>query len=446
MVIVPEAMKLRETKGAKAEMSFINFFLYSYCGLGFLIVLTIFFIGSVESFSVISKFSLEVIKGNDSMILFSLLVLPLMLVTNFLTSILTSHKFFTVPMVVSLVNSVLTTVLLLVFHNKLNIISAMLALLGGYLLNLCWLLYIMYKKLSWKFFIPISIPTKQNMHDLGLMIINILPVSLRSYLIIFFLSGLGAGIITAVNYGQQIASIPEVFIVGQIVSVTGIKMSELTAQGKLDDLGNLFNNVFKILFFILTPIAFLLMINSLDVVNVLFMQNNLEEVVKSNIALVLLFIASILPIKALDAMVTKLVTSQQKIKAGFWYGTLMHILITTLVFTGIYFWGLKGFLAFTVISYVLIIPVVFYFLIKKVAPFIHFKSIILSGLKIIWFNAVIASIVFLIDKFLLEGMIPLASIIISSLIYFVLLFFANRIFAINRQLEAYVIAAVRKTI
>jgi putative peptidoglycan lipid II flippase len=294
----------------------------------------------------------------------------------------------------------LIILLLLILKNSVGIAAAVIALLVGYIFNLIWLLAIMKKKINWFFSSGISVPSKKIIYDILLMQVNILPVSIRGYLIVYVLSGLGAGVVTAVNYGQQIVLIPEVFVLTQAVSILGIRMNDLTAKGFLNELSVFYSKILNILFYILIPIACLLALYSKEVTSLLFLRNNFTPAIKNILIQVVTILALILPIKALDSFMTLLITSQQKIGQSFWYGTVMHLVIGILFFVAIKNFEVTGYLSATLISYYLIMPLVFYFLCKKIASFVNYNAIIKDGVKIAAVNIFISIIIYCFNVYI----------------------------------------------
>ena len=234
------------------------------------------------------------------------------------------------------------------------------------------------------------------------MELNLLPVSLRSYITIFMLSGLGAGIITSYNYGSQIALIPEIMIVTQIMAVMNIKYNELSAQNRLDEIDRLFRKSMKLLFFILLPLGCLIFLLSREILEVVFIFKKKSEFQSlDNIAGFMGLFAIVLPFRALDLMISNITTAQQKIKEGVLFATILHVSIAILIFMAVNLFSLTGFYIITIFVYIVIMPAFYYFFLKKVTPFIKIGNWLKDSLLFIILMLIGIVCVFLLKKYLL---------------------------------------------
>ena len=81
-----------------------------------------------------------------------------------------------------------------------------------------------------------------------------------SYFPLYILSGFNSGIISAMNYGKNIADIPNTLLTAQVANVSGIKMNEQVAQSNYNSLNETFIKSSKLLVFILVPAGFFMFV------------------------------------------------------------------------------------------------------------------------------------------------------------------------------------------
>ena len=235
---------------------------------------------------------------------------------------------------------------------------------------------------------------------------------------VLLLSGLGTGIITSLNYGQQISLIPEMLIVTQVIAVAGIKFNELSSRDLEEDLNSFFSDLLSMLLVITVPVAAIMALTSKEIVFEIFrFTKKVNAETTGNVALIIFFLSLTLPARALDMVMTKLITAQQRIREGVVYAVIIHLVIALLVFIGIKWFDLKGYLVAFFVAYNIFLPVLYYFLIKRVTPFIHYTKWLIKSLPFVFFNVVLLVAFFFGKKYLLPGINPLAVFFIISVCY-----------------------------
>lgn len=368
-VVIPESMRIRQNKNIAAEQSYVNFFFWLFLAIGALLLILVVS-SPVYFYSLFSKFKESDLTQYQLLLTISCLLFPLNLLINLLVMVLSSHKYFTVPMIVAMVNSIVSIAMLFILKAYFGVTAAVIAFVTGSLINMAWVTWYLVKRLHWNFF-TITTPTRTNWRNILLMEINLIPVSFRSYVTVYMLSGLGAGIITSYNYGMQIALIPEIMVVSQVSAVLAIKYNELSAASDTVGIDKLFQKSMRLLFFGLLPVGILIFLLSPEFLRVLFIFKNKEEI--SSLMLIAGFMscfAVALPFRALDVMISNIMTAQQKIKQGVVFAVLLHCSVILLTILAVHFFGLLGFYYLTVIIYVFMIPLFYYFFTRRVLSFI----------------------------------------------------------------------------
>jgi putative peptidoglycan lipid II flippase len=435
LVLIPEAMRLRINEGPEREKKFLNFFIRLYTGIGLVIAAFILLL-PVLFYSFFSEFSKTALENKNAVLMLSAVLFPVQLLNSLFISILASHKYFTIPMLTALVNSIISITVLVILRDSLSITGAAIAVLSGYIINFCWLFLYLRKELQWNFFSKVQRPSGTVVRNIFLMELNILPVLLRNYITVFLLTGLGAGVMTAYNYGQQISLLPHALLATQIVTVAGIKFNELSSKNQREDLDAMLNGFLKLLYIILLPLAAIMSLTSGEAASFIFgYSKKIQPDTINNISLVIFFMALTLPNLAMDLTLSRLLMAQQKIKEGLPYALITHFVFFVLVFAGISFFGLKGFLWAYFTGNNIFLPVLYYFLLKKTIPFIQYTKWIKSSLPFIFFNIVLIA-VFLIVKEQLPLQAPaLVVITVTATLYITAVVLFNKMFNYYRPIN-----------
>lgn len=426
-VLLPEAMRLRMSESSEKEKQFLNFFIWLYLGLGALLAIVTGFT-PVLYYSLFSKLDAGTLGSQHTMLVISALVAPLQLVTNLMVSVLASHRYFTVPMLVSLINSIISIVVLSLLGHSLSIVAAAVGLVTGYLVNLVWLFIYFKRRLQWNFFEPLHRPSKKVVRHILLVQSNILPVCIRNFSATFFVSGLGVGVLSALNYGQQLAFLPEVLIISQLVAVSAIKFNEMSASRDEAALNDFFSRLLKLLFIIILPVAAIMAITSADIVATIFaFARKVDESSRENIAQVIFFLALTLPFRGLDLTMTRLVMSLQKVKEVVVYGIILHVLITILVIAGVTTYGLNGYLLAIVAGYNVLMPFLYYMLLKRVAPQIQYAAAFRNSSVFILFNVLLVPVFLYARNAWMVNVNPWAVMVIIPGLYVACIVVFNRV-------------------
>ncbi|MEO7445651.1 MAG: lipid II flippase MurJ [Ferruginibacter sp.] len=435
LVLIPESMRIRQREGLKGEMHYLNFFIRLYACLGLVFVVLIS-LAPVMFYDIFSNFRKGELSGNVLILSLSAAIIPLQLVTNLIVSILASHKYFSVPIFVSIVNNVLCIVFLLVFRNSLHIAAGILAIVSGFIINLILLIYILRKKLHWSFSGLVSFPSARNWKDIVLMELNFLPLTLKSTVVYFLISGLGAGVLSTLNYSSQIVMIPEMLILQQIAAVAGIKITELSARNDKAELNVLFLKTMNFLMFILIPVSAFIFLFSEEISEVLYLRGNMTRVAVAQVSVVVSLLILILPVKAYaDFFVTRIITAQQKLKDVVWVTIAMHITVIFIIYFAIKYYQFYGYLVALIFSYWVVSTLVFYVLLKKIAPFIRQEKFFKHAGMLILINIPICIFLFFTRLYAGSYINNYALLIISMGIYFGFLLMINKRFKLDESIE-----------
>lgn len=363
LVLIPEAMKIRETTDEKKSQHFLNFFVWLYGFIGLLLTLAIL-VSPVLFFTSFSKFDVAQLQHNNELLYVGSIIIVFQLLNNLLSAILVSYKYFTIPIISGLLNSVFAIFFTIIYHERIGITGTILGISLGYVINFILLVLILKKYHKWQFLKFYWVKSKKVWQNIGLMQLNILPVWVRNYIVIYLLSGMGTGIITAINLGQMLALLPEVFILSQVASVVGIKFSELAARENFAEAGKLLSTLVNILFVLIVPVAITMAAASSDIISIVFERGDFDQSSSVTTALCFFYFSLLLPSKIFDVAFTRLFSSFQVYGLSTLLAVIGHFIITIATYFAIMYFKLQGYFFAVLFGYYLVMPVIFYLIMR----------------------------------------------------------------------------------
>lgn len=421
-VLIPESMRLRIQQGELPAMQFLNYFFYLYILLT-VIICVILFLNPVKAFIIISDFPEQSLQNESAILLLATPLILLIPAVNLLTDILTSHKFFSIPMVAGIINGVFSILFLFLFHSVLGIFSLLTGLIISYVINFIILVILMKKKLHWQFRLKRLQIDKRIWKNIAFAQAGNITTSLSSYAPLYFLSGFSTGIITSLNFAQQLSSIPTTLITNQFSSVSGIKFNELYAKKEFSEISRVFLSTTSILLFILTPISSIFFLYSSSITSFLLERGAFEKSGVVYTSLFLQYMGLLLPMLAINTFVARLFMAGQKIMQSFTYQVAFNIVLIFFIWVGIQKTGITGYPLALIALHIL--NVLFcYILLKKFFPEVNYGKVLMLFLKIISLNFSILVLVLFV-KDLLSSIPGIANLILGSMLYIMILLIVN---------------------
>lgn len=375
LVLVPESMKIRQHRSEQGAQKFLNFFIYTYSLFGLLLALA-GFLAPVFFFTLFSRYNVDLLNSHSNLLYPGVLIIVFQLINNLLSAILTSYKFFTASIISALINSVFSILFTFVFHEQLGIMGTLLGVVLGYILNFSILVYTLKRYQKWDFLAVQFLRDKRVWKNIGLMQVNMFPVWLRNYFAIYFLTGMGTGVVTSFNLAQTLALIPEVFILTQVVSVTGIKFSELAAKGDIQKTNQLLINILNSLFLLLVPMALVMAIASHEIIQLVFERGSFQKNSITVTAFCFFYFSLLLPSKIFDTLFSRLFTSFQLYGISTLVAVIAHSCITGLLYLLTRYFQLQGYFLAMLIGYYFIVPVAFLLIVRLRIPGIQMNRIL----------------------------------------------------------------------
>lgn len=437
-VLIPEAMRIREQSGDNASVEFLNFFIYLYLFIGILVCLGLYY-SPVDILTSLSNFNKLVLEENISILLFVIPLFALTIFTNLLANILASYKFFTIPTMANMINNVISLLFIVFFHSVLNISSLLVGLIIAYVINILFLIYLMKKQLNWSFSFKRIELRPMVLKNISYAQLGSVTSVIVSYIPIYLLSGFASGVIASLNYGQKTSEMPTQLITYQFSAVLGIRFNELYAKNDADNLNRVFYNSTKLLLFLLIPLSLLTFLYSDNIISILYKRGAFDPSSVSSSAEFLKYFALLLPLMAINNVVSRLFMAGQKIKESFVYQIIFNFFLLIFIYIGIKGLGPIGYpIALLCLHCLNVISC--FFLFRLFFPQINFGNILIAFFKILLLNGFIFIFIQYV-KNIFSFSDHIISVAFGSLLYFLLLLFANWYFKLNGEVNQFLIKA-----
>ncbi len=430
-VLVPESMRLREREGDEAAAGFLNFFLRVYFFIGIAFIGVMFFFGTMI-FGLISKFPEADILLYKNYFLLGSLYFLFQVLTNFINSILTSLKFFTVPMIISAINSCIVIAGILLLHQQFNVLSVFIGGIAAYSLNLIFLLILMKGNLHWNFFTRTTMITKRVWSNILFSELGQLATLVSSFFPLFLLSGFGNGVISVMNYGKNIADIPNTLITSQLSNVSGIQLNEQAARQDRTGMNDTFVHTGKLLLFILIPVGCYLFVFAEPVTRLFYFRGSFTETAVHDSAKFLQLLSITIFSIGINSLVSRVFIATQAIKQAFLYQLILNVLLIAAIWIFTKYYGAYGY-PYGIILVNVVNYIAMYFICKKLVRQIKYAPLLKYTVLLILINASIATGLYFAAPYLHTGLF--GNLIIIFLVYLFILLALNKKFHLNSELS-----------
>jgi putative peptidoglycan lipid II flippase len=391
-VLIPESMRIRMSQGEGVAMHFLNLFIYGYL-LFTLLIFFVFLINPVHAFITVSRFKAVGLIENSAILTLATPLIVLIPIVNLLTDLLTSYKFFSIPMISGILNGIFSVLFIIFFHTTLNVLSLLMGLLLSYSINCILLIILMKKKLHWDFGLVKLRIDNRIWKNIGFAQAGNITSSLTSYFPLYLLSAFSPGVISALNFAQQISSLPTVLITNQFSSVAGIKFNELYARKQFDELNQTFLSTANFLLFILVPISGLFFIFSSEIVTILLKRGAFSNEAVSNTSLFLRWLGLLAPTLVINTLFARLFMASHKILESFRYQVVFNLVLLGCIYASVRQFGPIGYPVTWVSAYTL--NVLFcYLLEKRYFNLISYSLVLKNFLLIVIVNALVGLVVY----------------------------------------------------
>jgi putative peptidoglycan lipid II flippase len=423
MVLIPESMRLRQIKGIDGAMAFLNYFILIYfiAGVFFIILIIVF---GTSIFAGLSNFAKADILTYRNYFIIGSFYFFFQILINYINAILVSLKYFTVPMIIGGINSCIIIAGSFLLHKKYDMLGVLISGVGAYCINLIILVYILKKNIGWQFFYSEKSIIKKVWNKIFFAQLGQVATFASSYFPLFMLSGFGSGVISAMNYGKNIADIPNTLITAQVANISGVKLNEEVARGNYTGINEIFIRSSKLLVFILVPVACYMFIFAKPVVELFYKTKNFTpQALNSSAKYLQLLSVSIFSI-AINAMVSRMFIAAQIIKQAFAYQIVMNGLLIAAIWIFSKYYGPYGY-PYGVILMNTVNYITMYFICKKFFTTIQYGHLLNYTAIIILINLPLTVLLW----YALSGtaLFYIYQLLIGATIYLLIMFGANHI-------------------
>ena len=422
-VLIPESMRLREKEGNSKAMDFLNYFLMIYFIIGALFTIGMYFFGTTV-FGLISKFEqADIITYRNYFWLGSLFFIFHVL-TNYLNNILTSLKYFSLPMVISSVKSCVVIVCIFLLKEKYNVLSVIIGGLISYALNLIIQIYILHKVTGWIFVFRKPAVRKTIWSNIFYVELGQLTTVASSIFPLYLLSGFGSGIISIMNYGKNIADIPNTLVTSQFANVSGIKLNEEFARKDYAGMNATFLHTSKLMIFLLVPIGCFMFVFAEPIVALFYKRGSFTGQGVIDAAKFMQLLSITIFSIGINAIVTRIFIAMQAIKQSLLYQVVLNILLIAAIWLFTKSYGEYGY-PYGIIFINLVNFIGMYFICRKYFTAIEYG-------KILKYSAGIMAVYLPVSALLYYGMfsgslLPFYKLLIGFCIYLFVFILMSRI-------------------
>ncbi len=398
-VLIPEAMFLAETSEADSRR-FLTAGFYFYILLGLVLcLLGITF--PVCTVSIFSRFDVSLLQNQQLLLCVSFILFATQLVTYYLNAVAEMHKFFGTVLLAPL-NALCPLAALLIWGKHIGIISMIYGFLVANVIQIMVLMWLLHRHLHWDFIPrPISIHPRTQKNILTGQTLAIIDI-VNNLLPVYLISGMGAGLVSALNYCRQLTDSPTEIITNRVMNVSRIELTENAAKGQVNVFNKNFLSINHLLLFVLTPLAVFSSYFALDIIGLFFERGQFTAEAAQNTAAFLRPMIFMVVLLVPAYLQNNTISAWLKVKESFPYA-----LTSSLVFTAT-IWFLMPRLGAFSYPYILIGGLLFgfmlnYFLFKKHFPFINYFRSLWEMLRLLAINVIALLPAATVRIFMTEG-------------------------------------------
>jgi peptidoglycan biosynthesis protein MviN/MurJ (putative lipid II flippase) len=262
------------------------------------------------------------------------------------------------------------------FKDVLEVRSLAAGVLGASLLQFCTVNVIMKVQLKCKVRPGACRMDKQTLRNLLYILAANISTFLYGFVCMYLLSGFEEGVYSAMSYSEKLyASINTIFTC-QISTVIGISVIDLYIAGDYTRLNNIFMKYLKVGFFIITPICFILSLNSDTVISILFGRGEFTQKSVYLTAGFFMYFVLAIPMRLIYSLLERLMIAKQIQKSVFYWQVFESTL--GIIITGAFIakFGYKGYASGSLLSLLIYISIFTHFILKREFAFIDRSGMI----------------------------------------------------------------------
>lgn len=358
--IIPEALRLREQENLDTCMALLNWFLLAFTSLTLALTVAMSW-DPVRALTAVTRFEPAALDRHRALVYWALPLLVTTMASQYLLDVLMAFRFFTMPTLFVLLNRAFVLGAVLWFHDSLGVVAALAGTLVANLLLLLVALHLMRATMAWDF-ARFRLPRGGRLWSyLGYCAAGQLASTAAAYVPQFLLSGLGAGILSSMNYAQRLAAMPATLLALPLISVVSIKLTEQHARREWDGLNRALLRTMNALAFLTVPICLFVALYAREIVQVLFQRGSFDATSTAHASLFLRFFILNVPLVVLSNVVARLFVASQRMDISFYYQIVINVLLIALMIEGVRRLGAAGYplaqLVIGALNLLLLIPI-----------------------------------------------------------------------------------------
>lgn len=330
-VLIPEAIRRRETRGEQAAQDFLSFFLFLYVAiiLSATIVAILHPVGFLRTFS---QFDPAILAAHRSLIMWVLPVFLLTLLAQYLGSILNAYRFFSLSSFWAAFNRIINIAFVLLLHRQLGVIALAQALIAGSAIQIIVQLWLLRRHLRWHFRFRLPDLGPKTIRDILYTVIGLVVVAIAVFSPTVMGSGSNSGFVTAMNYATRMSMVPENLLTTQVVVIMGIRFNELLAHDDTNAFADLYERSVRFMFWLCSPLVALLVLVAPEVLRILFLHGAFTTEALSTTITLFQGLILCLPIIIYNGWLLQAYSAHQRLLAR----NLMDICMNVGIFTALW--------------------------------------------------------------------------------------------------------------
>lgn len=376
MAAGPEYIRLCETGEFKAAADLNSAMLNIYL-LPLMIFSLFTLVVPVGTYHLISGFSNDELRPFSQMLQFSGIWLMMVILNNFLGNVLLNRKYFVGSVIGQVIAAGTTLIFIVLFKDSLGIMGFFLGQITGNLLCFFFYIFQLNTRIKQKFKLFYFRVSGKVVKELLASVSIAIPTLVINFLLMFLLSKLVSGQLSAYNYGSTLSNLPDVILMSQFMSVVGVKFSEISANQQREVLFGALRYFGNHVFFFMSGVAIIMSLISPIVIQFFYGKENLGEPTYNAAVLALAAISSTLAFRSLDVLHNRVFAALQGLSVLMKYTIPAKLLGVAYLLLLYWQWGFAGIVIHQATMPVIIVGLEFY-LLGKYLPAKKIKQYVLQ--------------------------------------------------------------------
>ena len=266
-VIIPQAMAL-EAQTPLSSRPLLNGYLYVYLMLA-AIIIGVGVLCPVQTARLFSRFDTPYLHDQHALITWGLLLFALQILSTYLLAVLEMHKRFATALFTPL-NALLPLLFLMGWGRQVGVISMLYGFVLSHAIQVVVFGVMLKKELGWKFTRGEIYHSAAFMKNLASNQLIELANIVSGVLPLYLLSGLNAGVVSALNYARQLSDSSTEVLTLRVANVSKIQLTRHVAKRRWDTFNAAYNATHHFLWFLLTPLAVFSIFYAPDIITLFF--------------------------------------------------------------------------------------------------------------------------------------------------------------------------------